>query len=86
MASVDRLVSSQSNRVVVEGRLSTVDGFSLTADESKGFPHLSASFAVTTYVTPPGQGLTAGATPSAPAATIPGQAPQLASSGTGGTP
>jgi hypothetical protein len=85
MASVDRLVSSQNNKVVVEGRLSTVDGFSLTADERKGFPSLSASFAVTTFVTPPGQGLTAGASPSAPSATIPGQ-PQLASSGTGGTP
>jgi hypothetical protein len=86
MASVDRLVSSQNNRVVVEGRLSTVDGFSLTADETKGFPHLVASLAVTTYVTPPGQGLTGGASPSAPSATIPGQAPQLASSGTGSTP
>jgi hypothetical protein len=86
MASVDRLVSSQNNRVVVEGRLSTVDGFSLTADETKGFPHLVASLAVTTDVTPPGQGLTGGASPSAPSATIPGQAPQLASSGTGSTP
>jgi Tfp pilus assembly protein PilO len=86
MAGVDKLVNSGGGRVVVGGRLTTVDGFSLSADQGKGFPLLAASLAVTTYLTPAGQGLTAGASPSAPPSTIPGQTPQLASSGTGGTP
>jgi Tfp pilus assembly protein PilO len=86
MAAVDKLVGSGGGRVVVGGRLTTVDGFSLSADTGTGFPTLTASLVTTTYLTPPGQGLTAGASPSAPATTIPGQAPQLASSGTAGTP
>jgi Tfp pilus assembly protein PilO len=85
LANVDKLVSSSDGRVVVNGRLSTVDGFSFTGSEA-GFPALKATVAVTTYLTPAGQGLTAGASPTAPATTIPGGAPQLASSGTGTTP
>jgi Tfp pilus assembly protein PilO len=77
MASVDELVSSSDGKVSVNGRLSTVDGFSLTADQDAEFPHLSAELAVTTYTTPPGQGLTGGATPAGPAA-LPSQTPQLA--------
>ena len=50
-----------------EGRLVTIDGFSLVADEEMGFPVLQGKFAVTTYLAPPGQGVTAGATPAAPA-------------------
>ena len=45
----------------------TLNGFALSADGEGGFPHLNANFSVTTYVMPPGQGLTAGATPTAPA-------------------
>jgi Tfp pilus assembly protein PilO len=77
MASVDELVSSSDGKVSVNGRLSTVDGFSLTADPNSDFPHLNAELAVTTYTTPPGQGLTGGATPAGPS-TLPSQTPQLA--------
>lgn len=80
MASVDRLVSSKAGRVSVNGRLSTVDGFSLAADALEGFPTLDAQLAVTTYLTPVGQGVTAGATPEGPPTSLPGQFPQLASS------
>ncbi len=47
----------------------TLDGFALNAEseEGKSTATLNANFAVTTYVTPPSQGMTAGATPSAPA-------------------
>lgn len=51
----------------VDGRLVTVDGFALTPIGEEGEAQLQASFAVTTYVTPPSQGVTAGATATAPA-------------------
>jgi Tfp pilus assembly protein PilO len=64
---IDSLVHTGSSKVAVDGRLVTLDGFALTGAAEDGFPQLSASFAVTTYLTPPGQGLTAGATPITPA-------------------
>jgi Tfp pilus assembly protein PilO len=63
---LDSLVNTRSEEVVVDGRLVTIDGFSLTADKGAGFPSLEATFSVTTYLTPPGQGVTGGATPSTP--------------------
>jgi Tfp pilus assembly protein PilO len=65
---IDSLVQTRSEDVTVEGRLVTLDGFSLVADANEGFPQLDATFAVTTYLTPPSQGVTAGATEVAPAA------------------
>lgn len=64
---IDSLVGTGESQVAVDGRLVTLDGFALTAGGEGGFPHLKATFAVTTYVTPPSQGVTAGATPTAPA-------------------
>lgn len=72
---LDAMVKTQNEKVTVDGRLVTVDGFSLApegegegpASSSGGSPSLTASFEVTTYLTPPGQGTTAGATPSSPA-------------------
>lgn len=64
---IDSLVRTGGSEVSVDGRLITLDGFSLSADGERGFPYLNASFSVTTYLTPPSQGLTAGATPTAPA-------------------
>jgi Tfp pilus assembly protein PilO len=71
---IDALVKSNQT-VAVDGRLVTINGFSLTAgdgggeegESESGPKELDASFSVTTYLTPPGQGITAGATPSAPA-------------------
>jgi len=70
---IDSLVGTSSPEAAVDGRLVTVDGFALNAGEG-GFPHLSATFAVTTYVTPPSQGVTAGATPTGPAVSVPAAA------------
>ncbi len=67
---LDSLVHSNESKVAVDGRLVTLDGFTLNAAGTGGFPRLQASFAVTTYVTPPSQGLTAGATPTEPAPSI----------------
>src|SRR5687768_17050221 len=65
---IDSMVKTGDGQVMVDGRLMTIDGFSLTSDPRTGFPDLTASVSVNTYVTPPGQGVTAGATPTAPAA------------------
>jgi Tfp pilus assembly protein PilO len=66
---LDRLVRTTNSKVSVDGRLITVDAFSLGPQQEKTFPHLEAIFAVTTYLTPEGQGVTAGATPAAPTTT-----------------
>lgn len=64
---LDSLVKTTNSSVSVNGRLITIDGFSLAADSGSGFPALEASFSVTTYLTPPSQGVSGGATPAAPA-------------------
>jgi Tfp pilus assembly protein PilO len=64
---IDSLVDTGSSALSVRGRLVTLDGFALNADPELKFPHLDANFSVTTYVTPPSQGLTAGASPTEPA-------------------
>lgn len=71
---VDGLVRTEKNQVGVRGRLITVDGFSLSGVESTAPGRLTASVAVTTYLVPPGQGITPGATaePLAPVAAEPG--------------
>lgn len=79
---LDSLVKTQNERVSVDGRLLTINGFSLTPDTVRGFPILKASFSITTYLTPPEEGVTAGATPEAPA---PATATPAATT-TGGTP
>lgn len=79
---LDNLVKTTNAKVSVDGRLLTVNSFSLAPSE-EGFPKLAASFSVTTYLTPPEQGLTGGATPSGPAPTA---TATPASSTIGGTP
>jgi Tfp pilus assembly protein PilO len=71
IGAIDSLVRS-SGAMKVDGRLITISGFSLSAGtgetgSSGATPELQANFSVTTYLTPPGQGVTAGATPTAPA-------------------
>jgi Tfp pilus assembly protein PilO len=73
---IDSLVHTGGSTVAVNGRLVTIDGFALNADSKLGFPALDATFAVTTYLTPPSQGITAGATPTAPTATTAAPAAQ----------
>ena len=68
---LDSLVKTENGSLTADGRLITIDGFALTADQDDGFPNLTASVAVTTYLAPSGQGLTAGATPVAPAPVAP---------------
>jgi Tfp pilus assembly protein PilO len=87
---LDKLVKTQNEKVLVDGRLITVGGFSLapegesegSASTAAGSPSLTANFEVTTYLTPPSQGETAGATPVGPAES----AATPASTTTGGAP
>jgi Tfp pilus assembly protein PilO len=88
LQSLDDMVHTRDGEVEVNGRLLTVDGFSLTPEQSVGaqtttaVPELTADLSVTTYLTPTDQGLTAGATPGGPAAATAAPASQTAPSGT----
>jgi Tfp pilus assembly protein PilO len=79
---LDSLVETENNEVEVTGRLITINNFSLAEDSGKGFPYLEASFTVTTFLVPPEQGVTAGASPTSPE---PSTSTQVATT-TGGTP
>ncbi|HET9592634.1 MAG TPA: hypothetical protein VFP17_06945 [Solirubrobacterales bacterium] len=80
---LDKLVRTNNRNVVVNGRLITVNSFSLIpAEDEGGSSKLLASFSVATFLTPPGEGLTAGATPTGPEA----EATTLTSTTTGTTP
>ena len=64
---IDSLVRTSKSKVGVDGRLITLDGFSLTEDSDAAFPKLAANFTVTTYLMPPNQGVTPGASEASPA-------------------
>jgi Tfp pilus assembly protein PilO len=68
---IDSLVKAKGSHIAVNGRLMTLDGFALSPDSELGFPHLQATFAVTTYLTPPSQGVTAGASSVGPSSEVP---------------
>ncbi|HEY1853737.1 MAG TPA: hypothetical protein VGG40_04055 [Solirubrobacterales bacterium] len=75
ISKVDDLVKTGSEGIAVDGRLITIGDFSLDSEaegaEAEGVEaggsELAATLSVTTFLSPPGQGVTAGATPSAPA-------------------
>jgi Tfp pilus assembly protein PilO len=66
LSGVDDLVHVHgTSQVAADGRLLTIDGFSLqpAKDSKPSDPKLDVTLAVTSYLTPSDQGLTAGATP-----------------------
>jgi len=66
---LDNLVKTSNADVAVNGRLITVNSFSLAPGETEGGgAKLQATFSVTTFLTPPGEGLAAGASPAGPEA------------------
>ena len=71
---VKRLVRTSNNRVVVSGRLITIEGVKYTSDPEL-FPLLRAELTATIYLVPAAQGTTAGATPAGPSTTTPAAAP-----------
>jgi type II secretory pathway pseudopilin PulG len=64
---MERFVVATNNKVSVSGRLMTLNAISLGAGP-KGFPQIAATISATTYLVPANEGLTAGASPSGPAA------------------
>jgi Tfp pilus assembly protein PilO len=80
--SVDDLVHVHGGtQVAADGRLLTIDGFALSSPIGTGpNPKLSVSLAVTSYLTPATEGLTAGASPSGPAPSLTQPQTQPASS------
>ena len=73
LSGVDDLVHMRgTTRVAADGRLLTINGFSLepAANSKPSDPTLDVKLSVTSYVTPSDQGLTAGATPGGPAPAI----------------
>jgi hypothetical protein len=73
LGRVQRFVVANNKGVSVTGRLMILNAISLGAGP-KGFPQISASIAATTYLIPPSQGLTNGASPAGPASPSTGQA------------
>lgn len=59
---LDAMVKTPREEVLVDGRLLTIDGFSL-APSQRGFPSLTATFGVTTYLSPPSEAPDAGGSP-----------------------
>ena len=72
-----RFVHVRGDRIVVGGRLMTIDSFTLSMGET--FPSLTAEMTATVYLSPMSEGATAGASPqgpgTAPAPTTPTSAP-----------
>ncbi len=65
LKAIDGLTAVKGKTINVRGRLLTVDGVGLKAGV-KGFPNVDATVAVTAYLLPADEGLTAGATPATP--------------------
>lgn len=68
LKGLDELIQTKGNSsVAADGRLLTIDGFSLASPSvNPADPTLKVSVAVTSFVTPASEGLTGGATPSGP--------------------
>lgn len=66
VGQLERFLVVRNRNVAVSGRFMAIDGIAFNA-ASSGFPRIRTSIAATTYLVPPAQGLTAGATPSGPA-------------------
>ncbi len=75
IGGIDGLVKPTSGgaQLSPDGRLLTVNGFALQIRDAGPPPHLEATFQVTAYSSGD-QGLTAGASPTGPAPTTPGEA------------
>jgi Tfp pilus assembly protein PilO len=75
LKGVDDLVHLRgSTQVAADGRLLTINGFSLSSPlDRSATPKLKVTLSMTSYVTPAAQGLTAGASPNGPGALTPPQ-------------
>jgi Tfp pilus assembly protein PilO len=67
---LDRFVAVKQQRLDVTGRLMVLDTVSLLPDAT-GFPNMRAQIGATTYMLPPAEGLTAGASAQGPGTATP---------------
>ena len=67
--ALQTLVHGEGGPKMVDGRLVTINSFTFDGDEEEGFPALDSTLKVTTYLAPEDQGITGGATPTAPPST-----------------
>jgi hypothetical protein len=67
---MERFVTLRNDRMNVTGRLLRLESIDLKVEQD-GFPQIRAEIGASSYLVPPTQGLTAGATPQGPAATTP---------------
>jgi hypothetical protein len=72
---IDRFVSVRNGGLDVTGRLLLLNSITLTPDAIKGFPTLTADVSANSYLLPPTEGLTAGATAAGPTAAAATAAP-----------
>src|SRR3954451_2281 len=63
---LDSLVKTENEKLAVDGRLITVNGFNLAPDPEREFPALEAPSSITTFLTPPEVGVAAEGTPTCP--------------------
>ena len=83
-----RFVHVANGRIVVRGRLMTIDSFTFETPTG-AFPKLTATVHATVYLAPKKQGAAAGATPAGPTGTAPapaGGAPQSTAASSSPTP
>jgi hypothetical protein len=66
---VDKFVAVRNGALDVTGRLLLLNSITLTPDTAKGFPMLRADVSANSYLLPPTEGLTAGATAAGPTST-----------------
>ena len=71
---VKRFVHVANNNVAVNGRLVTIESVNFSSEPTI-FPRIKAQLTATVYLSPLGQGQTAGATPAGPSPTTPAAAP-----------
>ena len=64
---LDKFVAVRNGRLDVTGRLLLLNSITLTPDTAKGFPTLTAEVSANSYLLPPTEGLTGGATATGPA-------------------
>jgi hypothetical protein len=63
---IDKFVAVRNGGLDVTGRLLLLNSITITPDAERGFPHLTADVTANSYLLPPTEGLTAGATAAGP--------------------
>jgi Tfp pilus assembly protein PilO len=74
LSRIDGLVKPKGKRIASNGQLTTVNNVALVEDDVRGFPVLTATIGITTYVDSPGAAAALGQTGAAPTAPAPGTA------------